>query len=79
MVQWFLAQEMHSADLGRLAGQLVIVTGSGGPQALRIPAGLAILTEQDGQVSDALSVSGAPFAIVMDPDGIVKATRRIPG
>lgn len=69
-----LAQEMHSADLGPLAGQLVIVTGSGGPQALRIPAGLAILTEQDGQVSDALSVSGTPFAIVVDPDGIVKAT-----
>lgn len=68
-----LAQEMSSAGLGHLARQLVIVTGPGDPQALRIPAGLSILTEQDRQVSDALSVSGTPFAIAVDPDGIVKA------
>lgn len=68
-----LAQEMRGTDLGRLAGRLIVVTGSGS-DALGIPAGLTILTEQDKQVSDALSVSGTPFAIAVDPDGIVRAT-----
>ncbi|HLK02474.1 MAG TPA: hypothetical protein VKU39_21550 [Streptosporangiaceae bacterium] len=70
-----LAYEMRSADLGHLAGQLVIITGPDDAQALGIPAHLLVLTEHDRQVSDALSVNGTPFAIAVDPDGIVRDTR----
>lgn len=71
-----LAYEMSRADLGHLADQLVIITGPGdAARTLGIPAHLLVLTEQDRQVSDALSVNGTPFAIAVDPDGIVRDTR----
>jgi hypothetical protein len=70
-----LAHQMRNADLGPLADQLVIITGPDDAQALGIPAHLMVLTERDRQVSDALSVNGTPFAIAVDPDGIVKAAR----
>jgi hypothetical protein len=72
-----LAAQLRGADLGDLTGQLVVVTGSDGPHELRLPAGLRILTEQNREISDPLSVIGTPFAIALDPEGIVSATRVI--
>lgn len=68
-----LAEEMSRVGLDGLASNLVIVTSPGGPQELGIPAGLRILTEQDKEVSGPLSVVGTPFAIAVDPEGIVRA------
>ncbi len=68
-----LAEEMSRARLGDLASKLVIITGPDGPQELGIPPGLRILTELDKEVSGPLSVAGTPFAIAVDPDGIVRA------
>ena len=70
-----LAKEMGHADLGDMASQLVIVTGPGGVRELGLPTGLRVVTEQDREVSDPLSVVGTPLAIALDSDGIVRAVR----
>jgi hypothetical protein len=70
-----LAAQLRDAAPGDLTGQLVVVTGPDGPQALGLPAGLRILTEQNREISGPLSVIGTPFAIALDPDGVVTATR----
>lgn len=69
-----LAEEMSRDGLDGLDGQLFVVTTADGPHELGIPAGVRVLTEQDGAVSRALSVLGTPFAITVDPDGIVTGT-----
>ena len=68
-----LAEEMRGSDLARLTDRLVVVTGPDGAQRLGIPADVRVLIEHDRQVSDRLSVDGTPFAIAVDPDGIVQA------
>jgi hypothetical protein len=70
-----LAAQLRSADLGGLTSQLVIVTGPGGPDGLKLPARLRVVTEQAREVSDPLSVIGTPLAVVLDQDGIVRAVR----
>jgi hypothetical protein len=71
-----LAAELRQTpDLGGLASQLIVVTGPDGPEALRIPAGLRIVTEPDGKVAGALNVFGWPFAVALNPEGIVKAVQ----
>ncbi|HEY1917344.1 MAG TPA: hypothetical protein VGH27_17400 [Streptosporangiaceae bacterium] len=69
-----LADELRSSDSGELTDRLVVVTEPDGPDRLRLPAGLRILTEQNREVSEPLSVIGTPFAIALDPVGIVTAT-----
>lgn len=70
-----LAAQIRGADLGGLTSQLVIVTGPGGPDSLKLPAGLRVLSEQAREVSDPLSVIGTPLAVALDRNGIVKAVR----
>ncbi len=70
-----LASEIRQAELGELARQLVIVTDAAGPQELGLPVGLRVVTEHSNEVSGALSVTGWPFVIAVDPDGIVRSTR----
>lgn len=70
-----LAADLRGADLDELAGQLVVVTESNGPQELGLPATLQVLTEPNGEVSQALSVNGTPLAIAVDQEGIVRAVR----
>jgi hypothetical protein len=67
-----LAKEMSRTDLSGLASKMVVITSPDGPQELGIPAGLRILTELNKEVSGPLSVAGTPFAIAVDPDGIVR-------
>lgn len=67
-----LAEEMSRADLSGLAGKMVVITGPDGPRDLGIPEGLRILTELNKEVSGPLSVVGTPFAIAVDPDGIIR-------
>jgi hypothetical protein len=64
---------MSQVGLDGLDGQLIIVTSPGAPQELGLPPDVRVLTEQDRAVSQALSVLSAPFAVAVDPDGIVKA------
>lgn len=70
-----LAKDMNQADFGSLDSQLVIITTPDGPQELGIPAGVPILTEQDREISDTLSVTATPFAIAVDHDRIIRAAR----
>jgi methylamine dehydrogenase accessory protein MauD len=70
-----LAQEMSETDLGALADEVIVVTAEEGLAELSLPAGLRIVAELAGEVSDALKVSGTPFAIAVDPAGIVRAKR----
>jgi hypothetical protein len=70
-----LAAQLRDADPGDLTGQLVVVTGPDGPHELRLPAGLRILTEQNREISDPLSVIGTPFAIALDREGVITAAR----
>lgn len=72
-----LADELNRVELGDLTGQLVVITGPGGLQELGLPETVLVLTEQAGEVTDALSVLGTPFAIAVDPDGIVNAGRPV--
>jgi methylamine dehydrogenase accessory protein MauD len=70
----WLAEELGQADLGELADQLIIIAGPDAPEALGIPAGLRILTESANEVSGALAIRGTPFAVAVDPSGIVRAS-----
>jgi AhpC/TSA family len=70
-----LAAQLRDAELGDLTSQLIVVTGPGGPVALKLPARLRVITEQAREVSDPLSVIGTPLGIALDRDGIVKAVR----
>jgi hypothetical protein len=70
-----LAAQLRDADPGDLTGQLVVVTGPDGPRELKLPAGLRILTEQSREISNPLSVIATPFAIALDPEGVVTAAR----
>ena len=69
-----LATQLRSTGPGELANRLIIVTEPDGPDKLRLPAGLRILTEQDKEISEPLSVLGTPFAITLDSAGVVTAT-----
>ncbi len=67
------ARELGEYDLGALAGELLIVTAQDRLDTLGIPAALRGATELAGEVPDTLNISGTPFAIAVDPDGIVRA------
>lgn len=69
-----LVREMHRSDLSRLAGQLVIVTDSRGSRDLGIPAGLRTVAEAASEISGPLTITGWPFAVALDPAGLVRAT-----
>lgn len=70
-----LATEIGQSGLGDLAGQLVVLTGQDGRRTLGLPAGVTVLTERVREVSDRLGVVGSPYAVAVDPDGVVRATR----
>lgn len=70
-----LASELRSADLDGLAGELIVITSQGGAELLKIPADLRVVAERDREVAKALSVASYPYAIAVDPHGIVTATR----
>jgi methylamine dehydrogenase accessory protein MauD len=70
-----LAGELRSANLGDLADELVVVTSQEGADKLRLPADLRVMAERDREVARALSVASYPYAVAVDPRGIVKATR----
>lgn len=67
-----LTEDMRKAGLNGLDKQLIVVTSPGGQRELDLPADVRVLTEQNRSVSEALSVIGTPFAIAVDPEGIVK-------
>jgi len=70
-----LAAELGRAEPGELASQLIVVTSQDGQRALGLPSDVMVLTERGREVSDRLSVIGTPFAVAVDPGGIVLATR----
>lgn len=70
-----LAEQMRSTDISRLAGQLIIVTSPEGASTLGIPAEVRVLAEPSREVSDPLSVIATPYAVAVDPDGIVRETQ----
>jgi methylamine dehydrogenase accessory protein MauD len=74
-----LVREMRRSDLSRLADQLVIVTDAPGARDLGIPAGLRTVAEAAsdltaGHISGPLTITGWPFAVALDPAGLVRAT-----
>lgn len=70
-----LAREMGRSDMSRLAGQLIVVTDPGGARDLPIPAGIRVVAETgEEQITGPLQITGWPFAVVIDPAGLVQAT-----
>lgn len=67
-----LTAELGRRELGTLASQLIIITEPASARMSGIPEGLRVLIESDNEVSERLSVHGKPFAIAIDPDGIVR-------
>ena len=70
-----LADEMRAAAAAELPGSLVVLTDSGGAEALRLPAGVRSVVDPAREIGDALEVPGRPFAIAVDEGGIIRATR----
>lgn len=70
-----LAAELDRSGPGELASQLFVITSQDGQRVLGLPSSVTVLTERGREVSDRLSVIGTPFAVAVDPDGIVLATR----
>lgn len=73
-----IAKEMGQADLDAMPGRLIIVTDPDGPQALGLPPALRTLTESDRQVSDALMIKATPYAVAVDPEGVVRGAGVVP-
>lgn len=69
-----LAREMSRSDMTRLAGQLIVVTDPGGARELPIPAGIRVVAETEEEITGPLQITGWPFAVVIDPAGLVQAT-----
>ncbi|HEY2551248.1 MAG TPA: redoxin domain-containing protein [Streptosporangiaceae bacterium] len=72
-----LAAEMSRTDLGSLADEILVVTAEEGLAGLDLPPSLRVIAELSREVSDALEVAGTPFAIAVDPAGVIRA-KRIP-
>jgi hypothetical protein len=72
-----LAAELGRSELGDLARQIVVVTSPEGRTELGIPDAVPVLAERNREVSDRLSVMGTPFAVAIDPGGVVRATRPV--
>jgi len=70
-----LAAEMGRRDLDELASQLYVVTDQDGQRVLGLPSHVTVLAERGKEISDRLSVIGTPFAVAIDPGGVVLATR----
>ena len=70
-----LAEEISSADLGELARFLIVVTDPDGLDALRLPAGLRVLTVPENTQAEEFGIPGRPFAIAADQDGIVRGAQ----
>jgi hypothetical protein len=67
-----IAGDMGQADLDAMPGRLIIVTDPDGPRALGLPSSLHTLVESARQVSDALMIKATPYAVAVDPDGVVR-------
>jgi methylamine dehydrogenase accessory protein MauD len=69
-----LVAEMRGSDLSRLTDQLVVITDHRGPADLGIPAGIRAVAQAAEEVSGPLGVTGWPYAVALDPTGLVRAT-----
>jgi hypothetical protein len=70
-----LAGEMGASDLGELVNSLIVVIDPNDLGRLRPPTGLRVLTMPPSQVAEVFAVRGRPFAVTVDADGVVRATR----
>ena len=70
-----LAEELRAADLGEFDSSLVIVIDAADYARLRLPARLRVLHMPNRDVGQVFALSGRPFAVVTDADGIVRAKR----
>lgn len=67
-----LAGQLGRADLNAISRQLTVVTNVADPGEMGIPEGLRVVPELDNGLSIPLSIQSTPFAIAIDPDGIVR-------
>lgn len=70
-----LAEELRVGDLGELDSFLVIVIDAADYARLRLPSRLRALHMTNREVGQVFGVSGRPFAVVTDADGIVRVKR----
>ncbi|HEY3902506.1 MAG TPA: hypothetical protein VGM14_01190 [Streptosporangiaceae bacterium] len=70
-----LAEELRAADLGEFDASLIIVIDATDYARLRPPARLRVLHMPNREVGQVFAVSGRPFAVVTDADGIVRMKR----
>jgi methylamine dehydrogenase accessory protein MauD len=70
-----LAEELRVADLGEFESPLVIVIDAADDARLRLPARLGVLHMTNREVGQVFGVSGRPFAVITDADGVVRAKR----
>lgn len=72
-----LSQEMSRKDLGVLEDEILVVTAEEGLSELGLPASVPVITELSREVSDVMEITSTPFALAVDPAGVVRA-KRIP-
>jgi hypothetical protein len=72
-----LADEIGASGIAELADSLIVVTGPEDRGGLRLPDRLRVLLMPHAEVAQVFSVRGRPFAIAVDPDGVVKDKRGV--
>jgi hypothetical protein len=73
-----LTDEIAAAGLSAgLSGSLIAVLAPGTEHSLRISDQVQVLTMPDDESEQVLGIPGKPFAMAVDPDGLITAKRLI--